>query len=169
MVINQGATLKTHGMALGAIFIASGLYLFNTSNLTLLKSVGVFSAILGLLIFPWIIQFEIEKTKLILTKRLVIWPLKFKLKTIDLKEAENVMLKLFSQNQRMNNLSQSTSVRTRSYDISINVAGQSIIVSESTDYNLSFKRLDEIGDLLSVQKINKFEEMKDSLQNNRRR
>ena len=164
MKINQGATLENKGMILGAAMAILGIYIINNSGSPIGVIPGILLILIGALTFPWIIQAEIDKPGKTIRRKVMIGPVGIPIKTYDISETDSVTLKLFSQNQRMNNLSQSSNVRTRTYEITVNTKKQKILVSDSTDYDKSLKTMEQLGELLEVETENKYEKMKASLQ-----
>jgi len=152
---------------LGAALVIIGIYI--VVNLSSLRGMipGIIISLIGVLIFPWIIEMQFDKEKTKLKKLLKVGPIRVSIESFDICDIESVSLDLFSQNQRMNNLSQTTNVKTRTYDITVHTKKQNILVSDSTDYDKSLQILEELGELLDVEAENKFEKMKAQLQERR--
>ena len=89
---------------------------------------------------------------------------------IDLQNVQKIELRLFSENQGMNMLSISTTVRTKVYELYLKTNNQKeMLIAESTDYQKATHLMNTLAEGLNIDAENKYEEWKLRMRKRRRK
>ncbi len=97
---------------------------------------------------------------------------KYLYRTVDITDFKQVDLVLFSENQTYrsaNRVPNSTTIRTRVYELRLKNDSENHLVSETTDYEKAKLMLNEISEGLNIEGINQYQAWRERMVSRRRR
>lgn len=157
----EGATFSGYPFWIGLVLIACSVYnLFQGQGIPLMI-MWISIAILGIipLLSLRATRFDFKNKMAFRYFDLLLFKLNYE--RIDLKPFKAIELRLYAENQGMNMLSISTTVRTRVYELHLVGDDQlKTLIAESTDYAKTTEIMTRISEGLKLEAKNEFEKWK---------
>lgn len=113
---------------------------------------------------------DCKNKKLILYRNFIF--IKYRYKTVEISDFRQVDLVLFSENQNFNMASrvpQTTTVRSRVYELRLKNLSENLLIAESTDYEKAKEMLKEIAEGLKIEGIDQYKAWRQRVAATRRR
>ncbi len=146
----------------GGLLLVLSLYLALNVFSVLVLILSILLAMVGLSVTLGIVRYVLDKPNAQVLKYHYFGPIPVKIKRYELTHARGLQLELFSESQVMNNLSQSTTARAKSFDVRLLLSDSSIVIYESTEYQKSLNKLKEIGEYLELSTDDKYARIREA-------
>ena len=166
----EGITFSGLPFWVGLSLIIFSTFIFITNETTISRVLSISCASIGFLSLLSIrgILFNFETKKALKYVNFLVFKLKYM--NMDLQNMQTIELRLFSENQGMNMLSISTTVRTKVYELYLTENSKKrTLVAESTDYSKAIQLMNKLSEGLNIVAENKYEEWKLRMRGRRRK
>ncbi|TNE79936.1 MAG: hypothetical protein EP332_09275 [Bacteroidetes bacterium] len=161
-------SMSAKSFILGSVLLVFSLILALNVFAYAIIVLSILLAIIGISVTLGLIRYVLDKTSGQIVKLFYLGPIPIKTARYDLKKAKGIQLAYFSETQVMNHLSQSSTVRTKSYEVNLDLGDEKIMLYESADYPKSLAMLEKIGAYLELPTEDRYAKIREAAMARRR-